>query len=257
MADKSTFGFGAENYVSDRDISTPLPLSSTDKDTKPDTSASEDVKGRGELSSLNRGSVVTAGLEGDIAHMGTDFMEAALDAAVLDAAYAEGRSTVSSSHLKDYEGVIRDAVTGPGQAVADEIEAMIPAELRPLAEARIEAEMRRNGRDPDETAAQRDQRVQEEQSQIQDAVLGGTGLLGALDNMTGQAKQPEVTQSKDNNPFAALLAGAGPFNLGDRDAMVDFGGGTAGLVAAQERSIGYSATVADARDKSLETSRAV
>lgn len=216
MAGKSTFGFGAENYVSDADISTPRPLSSPPKNSNPD--ASEDVKGRGDLASLNRGSVVTAGLEGDLAHMGTDFIGAAQDADMLNAAHAAGRSTVSSSDLAQYDGVIKNAVTGPSQAVSDEIQAMIPAELRPLAEARIDAEMRRSGRNPDETAQQRDQRVQEEQSQIQDAVLGGTGLLGALDSMSGQAKpvvpDKQASESKENSPFEGLLAGFGPLNLG-------------------------------------------
>ncbi len=121
----------------------------------------------------------------------------------------------------DIEGRMNDIRTQiQGNRVSDEILSTLPAELRSAAEPVVEAEMRRLGHNPDETAAQRDTRVAEEQQQIQQgigAAITGAGLTGALDGITGQNQQPTQTaglgqgkeepQKTNDHPFAGLFAG--------------------------------------------------
>lgn len=103
--------------------------------------------------------------------------------------------------------------------VASEMLAQIPPHLHGLAQERIQAVMQQAGRDPNETAQVRDERVAEEQRQIQQAIGGAIGLgtgfsLFALGD-------PDATNKDRVAGYEAL--GAAGINTGL--------GGTAGVLA--------------------------
>ncbi len=189
----------------------------------------------------------------DIPHMGIDAMGAADQAAMLDAARDAGRTTVSTDDIETHRETIRTMIGG--NMVTPEILDRLPPDARQAAEPIVEAEMRRMGRNPDESAAERDDRVAREQAEVQQAMQGviqGTGLIGALDSMTGQAQpqpQPamaieEAPQRDMSNPFAALLGGfSGPqlayADMGDTgQVLADHNNLNHGLAKGPEKGVG-------------------
>lgn len=91
-----------------------------------------------------------------------------------------------------------DYIVGQGalnNQVASEILDQIPPHLHGLAQERIEAVMQQAGRVPNETAQQRDQRVAEENAQIQQAA-GAVFAIGAGGVFAGLlAKDPDMQKS--------------------------------------------------------------
>lgn len=202
-------------------------------------------EGRG--ASIIREAPATA--QRDVAHLGIDgAMQAADRAAMLDRAYEAGRTTVQADDIDTYRGTIQNLIGG--NMVVAEILDRLPPDARGAAEPLIEAEMRRMGRNPDETAGERDQRVAREQEEVQQAmqgVIAGTGLTGALDSMTGQA-QPQPAQAAPErdtqNPFASMLAG---FN-GPKLAVADMG--DTGQVLADHNNLQHGLAKGEQRERS-------
>lgn len=238
------FGFGFNEVVApERGSPATDPLASFAPPAAPEGYAPEE----GRAPSIIREAPLTA--IRDIPHMGVDAMGAADQAAMLDAAYQAGRTTVQLEDIENHRETIRNLIGS--NMVAPEILDRLPPDARMAAEPVVEAEMRRMGRNPDETAGERDQRVAREQEEVQQAmqgVIAGAGLIGALDNMTGQAQpQPEMaaTPERDGaNPFAGLLAGfSGPklavADMGETgQALADHANLQHGLATGEQRERG-------------------
>lgn len=122
--------------------------------------------------------------------------------------------------------------------------------LSQAARAAIYAEAaQQNGTTTQEVERRAEEQNQQAMQQLQQGIVGGAlatgaGLIAALDNMTGQTKQPEPAQQQ--------AQAANPFGISQgvlqmlRGSVVDYGNGTAGFADAMDNAQGYSKTVAAA-----------
>jgi hypothetical protein len=239
------FGFGADLYGSGG--ATTFSLATEEAAGDANTGSYEAKQGRGNTIVTD-----TPGIAYTVDnYTGIDYATAQQDLGILQNERASGRSTFSSADIEAQLPSIRTQITN--NAVTDEILATMSPELRSAAEPIVEAEMRRLGRNPDETGQERDTRVAQEQQALQNGMFGlalasgaagqqtEQGLSGALNSMAG--KMAQEPQKEASNPFGIssdVLATL-------RGTMVDFGEGTKGFAAAMEANAGYSKTVAYAQ----------